>query len=849
MIMNKPILQPTGEYNYIQHDQHLQIFHSKIFKSIYSWSTDPNNYQNPTCNKWNNAIQEGMKEQTSWEEIKVLLGISSYKEYYNMIAHCNTIRQQYYMFLVDNTYISYCTYQPKIDVPKPIPVTPVKNNLSTSNSYDLQINDEELLQLPILNHDDTTITMIHDDDMTNNWIVLKSIDHLHMIMTNIITSWIHDHSNRSHPFTVEWIKATYFGLMQHSTWDTICSKLSISTIDEYITYIEQCPIITKEYQIDYNPTTDTLRYRHLRTEPTEQMHQEFKNITDLHQRISEMSHSFNKTLHQLNEGMKHTILRTEECAEKINTQVERGNDRISTYCAHQMNLITAFISQQKDAAKSHIQHFIDTSTTDFQSNITKFLDEHMTATVDHYNDIKTTLSSYMHEATTLPDISKQQKRSKLFPDANPTYYEPAQRSRNPFDTVTETSNQNIKTNACENIYINKQNKNKNEIVYKEENNNNGMDPWGKYGPIMKNEQIGIKELPPVLTMKMTTNVKIQYTTAEESYHWYYRLKWAIHPYGVLLIPVEEFEPEKSLCPRTYYGKQIDPAHYTLMSQALYQLLDSEDTISRDNTEIVNKVTKYASNTNGYATLYDIMAQIHPLLNPDAPFPPPMTKNCTDIHEYYNQVEAYFLHNKLEQNYLTPRKKVQIFLNGMDETYAPAIRILTQKLKEWPQDQHEPPRYLVLDSLPKKIEDIMKEDAYLSRPIVRITRHRPTQPNRRMQTLNSDHQLKTRPMVDSTCRLCQGYGHKRIDCDKMAQYLILQEQSQHLDEKMKNKILDIFSKTLEKRKQQRMQRIKGIVRQLYTDGQYEEADKYIDTIPTFMTNGFSDDDQTQESNDS
>ncbi len=132
---NKPILQPTGEYNYIQHDQHLQIFHSKIFKSIFSWSTDPNNYQNPTCNKWNNAIQEGMKEQTSWEEIKVLLGISSYKEYYNMIAHCNTIRQQYYMFLVDNTYISYCTYQPTIDVPKPIPVTPVKNNLSTSNSW------------------------------------------------------------------------------------------------------------------------------------------------------------------------------------------------------------------------------------------------------------------------------------------------------------------------------------------------------------------------------------------------------------------------------------------------------------------------------------------------------------------------------------------------------------------------------------------------------------------------------------------------------------------------------------------------------------------------------------------
>jgi hypothetical protein len=65
-----------------------------------------------------------------------------------------------------------------------------------------------------------------------------------------------------------------------------------------------------------------------------------------------------------------------------------------------------------------------------------------------------------------------------------------------------------------------------------------------------------------------------------------------------------------------------------MSQALYQLLDSEDTIPRDNTEIVNIVMKYASITNGYAALYDIMAQIHPLQNPDAPFPPPTTKECT-----------------------------------------------------------------------------------------------------------------------------------------------------------------------------------------------------------------------------
>jgi hypothetical protein len=142
---------------------------------------------------------------------------------------------------------------------------------------------------------------------------------------------------------------------------------------------------------------------------------------------------------------------------------------------------------------------------------------------------------------------------------------------------------------------------KNNKNYKNENDYNQAQPasWGKYGPIMQNQQKGIKELPPVLTMKLVTNVKIQYTTPAESYNWYYCLKCAILPYGILLIPIEDFEQDKTLCPQNYYGKEIDPAHYTLMSHALYQLLDLDDTILRECTDITNLVKKHASATNGY----------------------------------------------------------------------------------------------------------------------------------------------------------------------------------------------------------------------------------------------------------
>ncbi len=90
-----------------------------------------------------------------------------------------------------------------------------------------------------------------------------------------------------------------------------------------------------------------------------------------------------------------------------------------------------------------------------------------------------------------------------------------------------------------------------------------------------------------------------------------------------------------------------------MSLALYQLLDQDDMIPRECTKIVNIIKKHAFHTNGYAALYDIMAQIHPLLNPDVPFPTPNSSNCANIHEYYSQVESYFLLSQLEHNYFTP----------------------------------------------------------------------------------------------------------------------------------------------------------------------------------------------------
>lgn len=39
----------------------------------------------------------------------------------------------------------------------------------------------------------------------------------------------------------------------------------------------------------------------------------------------------------------------------------------------------------------------------------------------------------------------------------------------------------------------------------------------------------------------------------------------------------------------------------------------------------------------------------------------------------------------------------------------------------------------------------------------------------------------------------------------------------------------------------MKQVKGVVHQLYTDGLYDKADKYIDKITVFLTHSYSDED--------
>lgn len=214
-------------------------------------------------------------------------------------------------------------------------------------------------------------------------------------------------------------------------------------------------------------------------------------------------------------------------------------------------------------------------------------------------------------------------------------------------------------------------------------------------------------LPQLNPYKLVTNVRVPYSGKDASYTWYCTFRSAVQQYGILLIPIEQFKKNKSLCLKTYYGTKVDPLRYKDMADAFYQLLQLPETIPSEHTEVRNILNRHASTTDGYSALYEIMERIHRHLNPDAKLSPPLSVNCLDIHKYYNQLDTYFLHNSFENVVYHPCQQVNIFLEGLDKTYALAILQIKQLLRAWREDD-PPPDDLQFQSLPRRVEWIMQE---------------------------------------------------------------------------------------------------------------------------------------------
>ena len=145
-----------------------------------------------------------------------------------------------------------------------------------------------------------------------------------------------------------------------------------------------------------------------------------------------------------------------------------------------------------------------------------------------------------------------------------------------------------------------------------------------------------------------------------------------------------------------------------MKCTLYQCLASRSTVSSEYTDIRNIINRNAIQTDGYRVLYDIMAKIHPMLNPDAKFDEPRSENYSDIHEYYLFLTSYFMHEQYLGRIYKPREKINKFLQNMDPSYAVAIDKIRTRMKSWSVNDPSVLDDLEMDNLPILVDEYMEE---------------------------------------------------------------------------------------------------------------------------------------------
>jgi hypothetical protein len=172
-----------------------------------------------------------------------------------------------------------------------------------------------------------------------------------------------------------------------------------------------------------------------------------------------------------------------------------------------------------------------------------------------------------------------------------------------------------------------------------------------------------------------------------------------------------------------------------------------------------------------------------------------------------------------------RRKVNLFIEGLDTTYDFAINRLQQHMMTWRHDDPNPPDALQIPALARTVEKIMQETG--NQPTVRAMNKQTTpRPN-----YQKDHKPSTtpqRPYVDIQCKFCGRHGHKKSTCDKMAIWCLMQDAHKQIDEKFKARLIAQYMDNLKNRRSRRMNRIKTTVRQLYSEGQCEQAENLWDS---------------------
>jgi hypothetical protein len=821
---------PTIARLSIESSSQFQVFHHRIFATVYAWSytSDQWNLINPET--WRHAIETGMTENSTWDDVQKLMCICTFQEYYNSITDCAPLRQCY-DFTWQDGKICYCIRQ--------------QVAASHADSVSSSTTCSDQTQQPA--NRDPVSSILHQDD-PGEWLIVErngineSFSDLHMGIYDCIQLWMDQPNVSKYPFYMMWRRSVFSGLSKWTDWPRCSQILKLSSLRDYIYFVQQCPLVRDTFDLVWDRANECICYRECNLYQRNDISVDVDKINRFQNQLRAVSNRFDKAFNQLEQRLSNTQEKLSACEHGIIRTLGQTSSKLAATIADHVCQLKATAVSTTEQFHAQIAEITNKNIAKFENHLAAAIDQNIEATIEQRIEaaieqrfvaavelcIDAALEKALQEFHTTADeatasftkqadivthrlhqtapIAKQEnlvspnptgappstpkqnrpwvssipavaQPSKRFPNVDPSLFLPPNiesrhEPNSTFDAQPTQQDTSAHTNAATTVFWDKYGPNVNCSVspgVKHGQYQNVMST-GNHSYFQPAVNDGLPYLNHGSLLKYTKEV---YPGRESLYTWYTQLQSSVQQWGVLLLKMVDFQVDKCLCPTAYHGITITPTRYREMAFALYQLLLQPTIIPNEFTDLRNIITRHATSQDGYRVLYDSMRRIHPRLNRDAKYSLPQSADTADIHDYYRHLESYYTHEQLAGRTYTAREKVNAFLDGLDTTYEYAITRVLQLMKTWTSSDHEPPESLEFTALPITIEEYMEEaegkDAAVIRTMHFKNKNSHNEGERTATGRNPRESLNevTRKFVDARCGFCHMFGHLTYNCDKMA----------------------------------------------------------------------------------
>jgi len=147
-------------------------------------------------------------------------------------------------------------------------------------------------------------------------------------------------------------------------------------------------------------------------------------------------------------------------------------------------------------------------------------------------------------------------------------------------------------------------------------------------------------------------------------NFYQQLRQQGSAYGIHCVPMQDIYPNVDLCPAQYTQDQRNE-----MALTIYQKLQDEDCISVGYAKAQKLLQQYASVSDGYRVLQQLLRFVHPNLRHSTANTydvPKLSASYGNLYDYGSKIINYILMQHIQHRTYTDTEKTVMFLNNMDD---------------------------------------------------------------------------------------------------------------------------------------------------------------------------------------